>query len=114
MSTEQWRKEHPEKARQYQASYKKRHPERIVEQSRKDALRDVGWTWELYQEIFSQQKGLCGICGRSVTGSLSADHDHLMCKRRGLLCQPCNLAIGLLQDNPEVVDAAAAYLRKYK
>jgi hypothetical protein len=30
---------------------------------------------------------------------------------RGLLCNGCNTGIGMLQDNPAIVDMAAAYLR---
>src|SRR5665811_574341 len=70
-----------------------------------------------YQELFEQQHGLCAICEGAPTGGhgrLCIDHDHATGQFRGLLCSKCNSAIGLLGDNPVVVDRAAAYLRKHK
>ena len=32
---------------------------------------------------------------------------------RALLCDQCNRAIGLMRDNPERLEAAAVYLRRY-
>ncbi len=42
---------------------------------------------------------------------LSIDHDHNTGDIRGLLCHNCNVAIGHLNDDPELLDAAAGYLR---
>lgn len=58
----------------------------------------------------------CRICG--TREGLVCDHDHDCCpgKRscgrcvRGALCGPCNRAIGLMQDDPDRLIAAAAYL----
>ncbi|MGK2948022.1 MAG: endonuclease domain-containing protein, partial [Acidimicrobiales bacterium] len=42
---------------------------------------------------------------------LVVDHDHRTGAVRGLLCGPCNRAIGLLRDSPVVCRLAAEYLR---
>lgn len=39
------------------------------------------------------------------------DHCHKTKNVRGLLCQACNMAIGLLKDNPETAVKIAAYLK---
>jgi hypothetical protein len=77
-----------------------------------------GITDEGYDRMLAEQDGKCAICGRTgdeVGGRwarLAVDHDHQTDEVRGLLCSPCNSAIGLLQvqDSPEIVMSAAAYL----
>ena len=93
---------------------KKANPEELSLQDMKSALRKNGWTWEAYQEASTSQNGLCAICGKSDGRLLSADHDHATGKPRGLLCIKCNLTLGTAKDSPEILEAAAAYLRKYQ
>lgn len=50
----------------------------------------------------------CVICG--VQAALVVDHDHVTGKVRGLLCNKCNMAIGLLQDDPMLLEFAKMYL----
>lgn len=65
------------------------------------------------------QENLCAICGEPETSkgnnqlikSLSIDHCHETGKVRGLLCNNCNRAIGLLGDDVEVLLNAVEYLR---
>lgn len=68
-----------------------------------------------YEEMLVAQDGRCKICGSDKADSrgrsLHVDHDHLTGKVRGLLCNQCNHAIGLLQDSPERFERAASYLR---
>lgn len=59
----------------------------------------------------------CEICGTrfsasSVTTTARWDHNHGTGQFRGWLCHHCNVALGLLGDNPEVIEAAASYLRQ--
>jgi hypothetical protein len=42
---------------------------------------------------------------------LAIYHCHTTGKVRGLLCVNCNLAIGLLKDNPDLLNKAASYLK---
>lgn len=72
-----------------------------------------------YDELLVSQEDGCAICGRSSSGSsqfkrLVVDHDHTTGKVRGLLCDPCNRGIGLLQDDPSVIQKAIDYLNKHK
>lgn len=72
-----------------------------------------------YEVMLASQDGVCKICRRpeealsSHTGkpmALAVDHCHVSMKNRGLLCQRCNQALGLLRDDVEIVKAALEYL----
>lgn len=88
---------------------------------RRSNLRtNYGLDEDAYDALLNEQGGRCAICGRAEqsahrTGtrfSLSIDHDHQSGVVRGLLCQRCNRAIGLLGDDPKLLEAAKAYLEK--
>lgn len=57
------------------------------------------------------QEGECAICHDTMV-TPHTDHNHQTGKVRGLLCPSCNLAIGKLGDDPNVLISAAAYLVK--
>lgn len=70
-----------------------------------------GLTKEEYDKL-AQQKN-CAICSKLFGKDTPlVDHNHHTGKVRGLLCRPCNSAIGFLHDNPQLCEAAAVYLRK--
>ena len=74
-----------------------------------------GLTLEDYDKLLESQGGVCAICQCPEEGFkkyLSVDHNHETGKIRGLLCNGCNRAIGFTQDNPDILEAAARYLRK--
>ena len=63
--------------------------------------------------MFVDQQGCCAICTRPFVGQRPAvDHCHTTNKVRGLLCQKCNTAIGLLEDNITSLENAIKYLEK--
>lgn len=75
----------------------------------------VGWiyglTAEAYQQMLEEQNFVCGICNNVTEGQeLCVDHDHATGRVRGLLCRPCNTALGLLEDDRSRLMAAVAYL----
>lgn len=76
--------------------------------------RQYGTTPDKVAELFSRQKGNCAICVKPFLNSKTRhiDHDHKTGVVRGLLCQRCNMALGLLDDSPSRLIAAAAYLEK--
>jgi hypothetical protein len=81
------------------------------------SLARYGLTQDDYDQLKESQDGKCAICGalEGRTGvSLYIDHDHGTGEIRGLLCGNCNTGIGMLGDTLERLEAAAAYLRKYK
>lgn len=91
------------------------------EQRRKENLRQIGWTVEIFNVQLETQEGKCAICKKAltfedkITGSRAcADHLHTKPpKPRGILCTNCNLGIGNLQENYEIMEAAIAYVKKH-
>ncbi len=80
-----------------------------------------GLTIEEYDSMFKSQNGVCAICGKpesmTVNGKvrrISIDHCHKTGKVRGLLCVECNSAIGKFDDDPNLIQKAIDYLKKYQ
>lgn len=76
-----------------------------------------GITLAAYEAMLAEQGGGCAICGRTSSPkvtSLAVDHDHDTGKIRGVLCRPCNSALGMLGDDPAIVARALAYLTLHK
>ena len=72
-------------------------------------------------DLFKRQNGQCKICSKSLlregtSGSITSianiDHDHETGSVRGLLCAPCNQALGLLKDDFKLFERAAKYLKE--
>ena len=82
--------------------------------------RNFGMSRGTYASMFASQGGVCAICkqpssqvrqGKLV--ALHVDHDHATSQVRGLLCVDCNLGIGRLKNNPELMEQAAEYVRRH-
>jgi hypothetical protein len=75
-----------------------------------------GITLADFNRMVAERNGRCDVCHRKPKGGkrtgLHVDHDHATGEVRGLLCGPCNRAIGLLGDSPEVLRKALAYLER--
>lgn len=72
-----------------------------------------GITIEEYDAMLEAQNGVCLVCQEEDKDTnLAVDHCHSTGRVRGLLCNNCNRAIGLLKDNPAVIKRAAAYLER--
>lgn len=79
-------------------------------------VRKYGLSGEQYEALLERAGGICEICGRipSEVSSKGAcvDHCHDSNKVRGILCHPCNAALGNFRDEPDVLRAAIAYLER--
>lgn len=62
-----------------------------------------------FNEMLELQGGKCALCRRG--NARNTDHDHLTGEVRGLLCSPCNTALGVLGDNVDGLLRAIEYLR---
>ena len=63
-----------------------------------------------YEELSSKEN--CESCKRPLTKKC-IDHDHATGKVRGVLCNNCNTALGLLYDDPEKIKALGDYLTRH-
>src|SRR5258708_4306218 len=55
--------------------------------------------------------GICDACWRhNSCGRWCFDHDHLTLKFRGIIGENCNRALGLVNDNPEILSRLRKYL----
>jgi len=51
----------------------------------------------------------CEVCGS--LGNICLDHDHKTNKFRGWICSRCNVALGMVKDNSELLIALANYIK---
>lgn len=65
-----------------------------------------------FEAMRTAQDGCCAICREVFSRTPHIDHDHKTGAVRGLLCGACNVGVGGLKDNPERMEAAAAYIRE--
>jgi hypothetical protein len=108
--------------RQAHPPVKRQDPDRFLKQRRGNLKKNFGITIEQYNVLFETQNGKCAICGLEHNGyarsgrkqNFAVDDCHQTGRVRGLLCGNCNLGIGNLRDNPDILRAAAAYLERHK
>lgn len=124
------------KYKEYQKAYRKKHKVKRAEQykayyaANRERLREkyrlygrahpeiaraanlkfnYGLTLEEYEDMYLAVAGHCQICGRHKD-QLHVDHNHDTGEVRGLLCNRCNTALGLLQDSPELIARSLQYI----
>jgi hypothetical protein len=84
-------------------------------------LRYFNITMADRDQMLADQGGVCATCKTDVPGHKGwvIDHDHSCCPEagrscgdciRGILCTRCNLTLGLLNDDPAIIDAMKQYL----
>lgn len=102
-------------SRTYDAAWTAKNPGKRQRYARKTHLMSkYGLTHDDYARILATQGGVCAVCGGDDSPRLLAvDHDHVKDCVRGLLCTGCNIAIGLMHDDPERMANAIAYLTRY-
>lgn len=95
--------------------------------------RNSDWRWNIllkskygitaddYNAMLERQGGVCAICKQPQMAlrngtpcRLSVDHDHVTGAVRGLLCDPCNRALGYFHDSVEAMSRAIDYLTSHQ
>lgn len=91
-------------------------PENKLKYRKKYIERKFGIKYEVYEQMYSKQNGLCAICGEPETNKrqeyLSLDHCHKKGHIRGLLCNSCNRGLGYFRDNQQYLENAKNYLNE--
>lgn len=108
-----WAALFPEKARDNQ---RRCHARRLSDPAyiaacRANARKTMRKRYGIKNPTSETRGGPCGICARH-RDVLRLDHDHATGEIRGWLCTSCNRGLGYLQDNPDVLRKALAYLER--
>lgn len=70
---------------------------------------------EEYNRKLQEQGGVCAICKTPPKRRrLHIDHNHQTGQIRDLLCHNCNLAFGMMREDPKHIKALLAYAEKWK
>jgi hypothetical protein len=114
-ASRRWRKRHPEKARESRERYRVKQPTWYLQ-------KWFGITIEDYDRMLAEQGGTCANPGCDAVPPddrrFHVDHDHACCPGRaacrkcvrGLLCSPCNQALGNARDDAPRLRGLADYL----
>lgn len=117
LKSKAWREANPDKVKSHNTKYRELHPGKSTEYS-------IGVTLDEKRAMFAAQGSVCGICRSHAHGTKHskrdpndvvawcADHDHKTGKFRGVLCQRCNHALGLVGDSVELLKKLIKYLEK--
>lgn len=105
-----WRKKNPDKFKEQLKNSQKKHNKKNC---RKQHLKTrFKLSVEEYLIILERQKQVCKICMKDNNGkNFAVDHDHKTGTIRGLLCQKCNIGLGMFDDNIGFLEAAIVYLK---
>ncbi len=98
------------------AEYKKANAEHTKRWHRSYTLaRKYGISVARFEEMLSEQGGLCAICGTNRPGGNNwhVDHCHVTGAVRGILCVRCNAGLGYFRESVSVLESAIAYLKKH-
>jgi hypothetical protein len=110
-----WNRDNPQRVKQRMEEYR-RSGKKSVSDRASYLKRKFGMTQADYESMLAAQGGGCAICGRLPRDdiSLHVDHDHVTGRIRALCCFPCNNAIGLLYEDPELAFAVGEYLIEHQ
>ena len=80
-----------------------------------DLKRLYGITLNEYNQMLLDQNHQCAVCGTTEPGGkhgkFMVDHCHTTGRVRGLLCKRCNIALGEVEDNTQVLQSMIEYLQ---
>lgn len=105
----------------YMVSYYNNNPDKKAEKVRLNSYYKPNWnrhniSEEQYQQLLAKYSGKCHSCRERDASNI--DHDHSCCSGvfscgfcvRGILCNQCNTALGLLKDDSVMVSALLSYI----
>lgn len=119
-----WRKSYPQNAERDRKRARQRYWQNPDASWAQGLKQNYGMTAEQYEELYKKQSGVCAICGKPETRKtrtlgkrikkLAVDHDHGTGKVRELLCHKCNMGLGSFNHDVELMEKAAAYVRRHQ
>ncbi len=76
------------------------------------ARRKWNLTEEEYTTLINRSQGLCEVCNTPMGDKRCIDHNHSTGEIRGVLCNKCNTALGLVGDNTTTLTKLIQYLER--
>lgn len=95
------------------ADEKKNHPDWREKRRDYELRHCYGITQADYERMYAEQEGKCAVCLKQRKKKMDVDHDHKTKKVRGLVCRSCNLIMGLVHENYDVLLRAGQYLMRH-
>ncbi len=111
-----WDRANADKRKKRHRAYRENNLEKVKRSARGSLLRRrYGLSEEDYLNRLEAQGGVCAGCHspNPRNREFNVDHDHRTGFPRGLLCDKCNMAIGLLDDSPDRLQALIDYLKHW-
>jgi hypothetical protein len=108
--------------KEYWSRKKQENPEAVYNLRRDRSYKNkYGISLQDYENILKEQDEVCAICSKEnsiVKGTLKknllhVDHNHQTGQVRGLLCNNCNLILGMVNDDIEHLKSLISYLNKH-
>ena len=110
-----WDKANPEAKKQHNKTFKTKNPLYFID---KHLRLTYGIGLDEYNALLTVQNHRCAGCGIASNDAprqkLYVDHCHSTGKIRGLLCQHCNTALGMVKDNIETLSSLISYIKQQK
>jgi hypothetical protein len=110
-----WRAKNKDKTRKYHATFRDKHPERVLKKARHSNWKQDGVDVAAAEAaLTAHNNGHCQICGGREPGGRGGwhvDHDHKTGRVRGVLCCSCNRALGYFKDSLALLQAAVRYMK---
>jgi hypothetical protein len=102
----------------YVVNYVKENPEKRSKDHPHRKFKRHGLTPDVYYSLLNQYSGKCHSCKQRDGNNI--DHDHACCPGsyscgncvRGLLCNQCNTALGLLGDDLQKINSLIGYISR--
>jgi hypothetical protein len=108
-----YRESNREKLAEGQRIYRKNNKKKLSEEQKaRMVAKRYGISLEDVAKMKTDQCNKCAICQKDI-GRLVVDHNHDTGEVRGLLCNKCNIALGLFKDSRFILLAAVDYLDKH-
>jgi hypothetical protein len=120
MKAREWRAANPEKVVASQAKHATKRRERYAKLSpeqrrdhneRQKTKKHNGFTSQQAAALLARQGGCAGCrAPEPKKNGWHIDHDHVTGRVRGILCGPCNMALGLVKDSPTTLRRLSVYV----
>ena len=110
-----WRQDNREHWLETRKNHRLKNRDKInAGQRRRRTVYVYGKTEEEIAAMFSEQHGLCALCGNPLIEGRkkTIDHNHETGKVRGIVHQKCNTMIGYFEKHPRIFAQIETYLKE--